>query len=677
MLNSNNKISIPKDIFENIFFKNGGQKIKALTDQYMFEVPEHLEDKANSEIENNEYVQTQGTVKKALGDTHEDGGIKTILNEGDKVLSDHLKVGGEFAKKISKAYDIKVKATDTYAKVLDKYLKKIGHTEATEEAEKYIKKLDKQTKNVKDESTLALNKEVLMQEIKEYGDKINELEQPKLEMFDLLFKAQEDSKGKKGDNNSFQAGGQKEFPQNQTYYDNQGNIFSPNNPNNPLFYGKQAQPLPSQRVANIFEKSKYGYQPQNRNWKDFGNLNKEQQTEVLKDIGRVLPSLADKFLKEGVPKNPAEFQLAINSHYDNLIKDAEKLYPKGSPEYSKFINDVNKERFTIPKDVKNIEGLVTDIDSKFGDYTSTRPNFAFDVLPQDVLTEVKNAGVNTASELQKTFPEYFDKYVKPKGLTSDFYLGKVETPAPISTSSPAYTNNIQTVNNEQLPTTEFNTVQPIGFALTPERQLINPQFIAPAKFTPRIYTGERAEISPEQALTEINRGRQATEQQLSQLPDAQKAATLASMDANNAQAVSKLVSDASKYNAQARERESYENAEARTRQSVADAQASSQYQQLMGRELENYQNNLERQNNIRFQDQFQKWMYINELNRNQALNPDIIFNGSTYTVSPEALKAQEQRLKNVSGTNGMYDDTLNSIIAPDTTKKRTTRKRFS
>lgn len=631
-----NTISIPKAVFEQMFFKNGGEKHQAITGQFMFGVPEHLEDKANAEIENNEYVQTKGTVVKAVGETHENGGIMTKLDENDRVLSDHLKIGSEMAKKLSKEYEIKIKPTDTYAKVLDKYLKKIGHTEATEEAEKYIKKLDEQKIKTKDEATLALNQEVLLQEIKEYGDKVNELEQPKLEMFSLLFKAQEDSKLKKEYKNNFQTGGQ---------FNDKGNIYSLNNPNNPLFYGRQSQPLPSQRVANIFEKPQYGYQPKNTNWKSFGKLDKEKQAEVLKEIGRVFPTLAAKFLKEGVPENTSEFQLAINNHYDQLIKDAEKLYPKGSTEYNQFVDSVNKERFTIPKNIKDIEGLVTDIDGKRGDYTLTRPNFAFDVLPQDILTEVNNAGVNTASELQKVFPDYFDKYVKPKGLNSDFYLEKVQ---------PQVQNNNANVGTTEVPLQKpaqepmVDVKQPMGFLLMPERYLQQPNFRAPIKFTPRIQTGERAEISPEQALTEINRGQMSVQKQLEQLPDAQRAATLSSMDANNAQAVSKVISETSRYNAQAREKQSYDEADARTKQSMADAQASAQYQQLMGQELEAFDRDLQAQNNTRFEDQFQKWMYTDQMNRNNALNRDVVFDGNTYYVTPEALKAQEERLKNAA-----------------------------
>ena len=123
-----NKIEVSREVFEKIFRKGGEMKYKEMTNQFMQELPEHVKDIANAEIEKNEYLQTKGRVKKALGETHENGGIKTVLEEGDRVLSDFLKIGAELSKKLNKEYEIKTKATDTYAKVLDKYLKKIGRS---------------------------------------------------------------------------------------------------------------------------------------------------------------------------------------------------------------------------------------------------------------------------------------------------------------------------------------------------------------------------------------------------------------------------------------------------------------------------------------------------------------------------------------------------------------------
>lgn len=583
-----NKMSIPKDVFENLFFQNGGEKYKQMTDQFMFEVPEHMENEANSEIEKDEYVQTQGTVKKAIGETHENGGIKTVLDEGDKVLSAHLKIGAEMAKKLSKEYEIKIKATDTYAKVLDKYLKKIGHTEATEEAEKYMKMLDKQKDKVKDETTLALNQQILMDEIKEYGDKINELEIPKQEMFSLLFRMQEDSKKKSGINNEV----------------------------GKMQYGGEQQ---KERLKDFYNQAvTLGYQ---------GDLN------LSGDLGQEAGKL-QRFMVEKAPK-------AILSYF----KDS------GQPMTAKGV-DILKQK---NKDAFTKAGISTNKDS--AEYT-----------PEEKAKLAEIAKVDDNFWLEQFQDNKWDwRYPATTSVVS-------EQPSTVDNSIKAPLPNLASFPQEQsepqIPTQtkESSVNRASNFLLTPGRQLLNPSFLAPMKFQPRIYSGERVEISPEQTLSEINRSKQATQQQLDQLPDAQRAATLASMDASNSQAISKVLSETSRYNAQARERESYEEAQAKTRQSVADAQAAAQYQQLMGRELEGFERDLQAQNNIRFQDQFQKWLYINQMNRNNQLSPDIWFDGQTYQVSPQALQTQQERLTRMS--------TEQSQSLPQENKTKNRRKRF-
>ena len=71
---------------------------------------------------------------------------------------------------------------------------------------------------------------------------------------------------------------------------------------------------------------------------------------------------------------------------------------------------------------KEVRGL----DSFLGNWTSTRPNFAINVLPKGELEKVNKEGVNTAWELKNKFPDLYNKYVKGKDLTSDFWLGNIE-----------------------------------------------------------------------------------------------------------------------------------------------------------------------------------------------------------------------------------------------------------
>ena len=103
-----NKIEIPKDVFEKMFLQQGGERKavhKELTGQVLNPLPENSAVEPNAEIEVHEFVKTQDGVKKALGEPHEKGGTPVKLEDGDRVLSDYLKVGGDFAKAVCRDED--------------------------------------------------------------------------------------------------------------------------------------------------------------------------------------------------------------------------------------------------------------------------------------------------------------------------------------------------------------------------------------------------------------------------------------------------------------------------------------------------------------------------------------------------------------------------------------------
>ena len=74
-----------------------------------------------------------GDVQKVVGETHENGGVKMQLDNGTRVISDNLEIGGDFAKSLRKEFDIDVLAKDTFANTLDKYTRKIGLKKLNEE----------------------------------------------------------------------------------------------------------------------------------------------------------------------------------------------------------------------------------------------------------------------------------------------------------------------------------------------------------------------------------------------------------------------------------------------------------------------------------------------------------------------------------------------------------------
>lgn len=178
------------------YMQKGGEVTNAdlLTGQFITD-----SDKPNVNLEHGEQVKDgeDGMVRKAVGEKHVSGGIDTNLPNGSKVLSDFTKIGAENAKKFKEKYDIKVKATDTFAKVMDKINKKIGVTDLIEEEKKYLEKVDKSLK-IEDESTKEINLDFLSKEVKEIQDKKLALQEQQSQIFEDIFEAQE-AIPKKGD----------------------------------------------------------------------------------------------------------------------------------------------------------------------------------------------------------------------------------------------------------------------------------------------------------------------------------------------------------------------------------------------------------------------------------------------------------------------------------------------
>jgi hypothetical protein len=188
--------------------QNGGERKqlhKALTGEYAFGLQN--EEEANAELETKEYIKDSQGIRKVEGKTHEQGGEMMNLEDGTRVLSDHLKVGSSYAKELNKMFDLGVKSSDTYAKVLDRYDKKSGLKKINEELEKYIAQLDKQQKETEDETTLGLNTQYLTEKINEKFKEKEPLEKQREGLFDVVFSMQESAKEQEEQKKQFQTGG--------------------------------------------------------------------------------------------------------------------------------------------------------------------------------------------------------------------------------------------------------------------------------------------------------------------------------------------------------------------------------------------------------------------------------------------------------------------------------------
>ena len=186
------KIRLSKDIFEkflkdnpNYTYAGGygtaqqGKEItnaEALTGQFLVD-----EGAGNINLEGNEFVKRAmtGDVQKVVGEPHLKGGkiadgVNVKLDEGDKVLSNYLKVPAKDLKELKKRYDLSVKKGATFADLQKQFDRKIKKTKETEELADLLKRVENVEKNLKDETTKGLNIEALQEEKTQLKNELQE-----------------------------------------------------------------------------------------------------------------------------------------------------------------------------------------------------------------------------------------------------------------------------------------------------------------------------------------------------------------------------------------------------------------------------------------------------------------------------------------------------------------------
>lgn len=547
-----NSISIPKKFFEDIFFEQGGKKTaQILTGSKQFE--EKIPDEINANVEDDEWIKDSEGLREVVGEKHSNGGVDVHLEDGAKVLSDKGTLGKSLAKELGDKYDVKLKQDNTYAEALDKIQVKIGLNTLNLEQEKLIEKLEYQEKNVKDENTLSANIEVLSGKIKNVEDKKRPLIVQSEEVFNYLFEKQEASKPKTTEvTNTFADGGQQ---------------------NPPPF-----------RVANVYEDWN-AYKHQNEipgiGSGNFGTIDK---TKTITEIQRLFPKTASTYFKDGniLPNDSKAFQQDIQRYYYNLDEAVKKLYGEESDKYKQFKTQLDQDKFTdnsVKTDVKSFDG-------KFGNFTSTRPNFELELLPEDVHKKVKDAGVNTVGELKEKFPEDYSTYVESLNfnIPEDAWLGKKTVQVPVD--SKAVTDVVSTPsqvgsNADSLKAIDTgNEGTRYGVMAMPDQTPSTPSSIQSHLKTNRRY--ERLDftgISAEQQLVELNKLTERAQENLDMMPPQQRASLSANILATQADQTNKVLSQVNQFNAQGQQQIDNMNAQIQMQENNANAQDALSFEQ--------------------------------------------------------------------------------------------------
>lgn len=381
------------------------------------------------------------------------------------------------------------------------------------------------------------------------------------------------------------------------------------------------------RVASKFENpSLFTKQdPTTEEWQTFGELLKSNPNEVLNEIKRVHPELYNKYFKDNkVPSYDKirNFQEDVNKKYEDIRQDYIKVYGENSKQVKELDTYIEADKF-LPenrqydeKQDRIVNKEVRGIDSFLGNWTSTRPNFAINVLPKEELEKVRKEGVNTAWELRQKFPEIYNKYVGDKKLTSDFWLEEIPEITPTKTDT---TNDNDFEKKPQIPIDRVQTVTP----WLPQALRLPPSSLDPlAKEQVSLPRLEPIKLTTEPMLAEQERQRQTdvSRIQSSGLTSQQQEALLASGLSASQIASNDAIAKVEMANQQNQYQVDQFNAGQIAKEDITNAQFRQDYQNKVLGSLNAYERDLRNFYTEDYLDRTQKFKDIENLNLLNAKN---------------------------------------------------------
>lgn len=466
----------------------------------------------NTEIEDGEYVLSRdGQSIKVEGKKHSQGGEDVELQDGDKVISDNLKLKGANAKAVRDKFDVKAKAKDTYATVVDKVYKKIGLDKLIKEEEEVISRIRKQEEKLGEGATKDLNLQLLYKKKDKIGEEKQKLEEQRQNVLNEVYNMQEASKPKEetsqqemkkgGEYEKMQGGGEKE--RFQSYV--QQLIGLGYKPDSNKTYEEQIKDVQNWVAENNPEAVQQYFQENPVTNKGLQQI-KERNPEVFKEAG-VKPI---KNLAELSPKDRKKIQDTYKSKLDK-------------EEYNNFIIDQFKD------------GLF--------DYRT--PIFAPPTL--------ESIGVVTGTG-ELSAPNVPDSAVNQ-----------------VTKNTPEQVNGeVNTKNNQDSKSSAINFQ---GFQGRPDQSVLPPSGVDSQLKANRRY--DRIDpnlMSPDQIIQENERRAQAAIKSAQQLPDSQRAAVIAQITAQTQAANQQAISQVDASNTQILNTTEAQNAQIQAREQDAAVQ---------------------------------------------------------------------------------------------------------
>lgn len=580
-----------------------------MTGEYEQGLPENKEGQAVVEVEQGEHIlQPDGTTSEVVGNKHSKGGAKLSadqIQDGSIVISDHLKIKKDDTKYFKEKYDIKVSTKDTYATVIDKIKKNIGIEKVTQEQEDVFKKIEKEEKNTKDVTTKNLNLEYLSKKVKELEEEKAAIEPQRLEAMQDVYGRQEASK-----------------PQEEQAQEQQG--VSPEL----LQQLSQESGMPVEQLQEFLKGGKV------KKYQDAGEVELEETDEDIRWHGLPDDHIVPKDLQAFINKFGLSGRYATNNrkgdapHIGQGRIDEITKYLEENPHLSRYFTfvkndsqvgdyyDVTREYI---KDTAGITGFTSedwDGDRDIAADFSRRPFNNFELKDVYTAEEIDNLPpwvefykedfftINTDEEgktesfrptqaLQDRYArETRDKNFKLKSVESVADPNKMLTQKEADRITARREERVlqeddKKTKKEKPDRTERN------FPLFPDQGVLPPSSPQlPLKSQIRLGRADSVNVSPEAALVESARQRQAAMGALDTLPPAQKAAMLAMLTAQEGVQSNQAINQTAIANAQQDAQTQQFNIGQADREGALEAQNALSYEDRTFRTQAAYRENL-------------------------------------------------------------------------------------
>jgi hypothetical protein len=536
-------------------FEMGGTKKKSfhkiLTGEYTAEKDNVEDEDIVAELEHTEFIKKpDGDITQVLGKSHEQGGVQLTeeqLPENSKILSDHLKPPTEVVKMFK---DLGVSSKDTYAGVLEKWSKKSGLKKIVEEQEELIKKLEVQTKLLVDrpnsKDAIQLNTNLLQSKIAELEKEKAPLDKQREDVFEHLFAAQEGSKEEK----------EKE----QTVMQNGGNF----NGDIIVKYAKKHGISP-ERAHELVNQYKNGGVTKYKNGDDVRYDDFYKQAVNLGYTGKNNPGDIQRFMNQNYPQEVIDYytkskQHLNASHVDILKKENpwvfEKLGISPNKPSAKYTNEEKDKLFEAYRTDNRIEKSDNDNFLLRG-FADNKWDWRAPVMGVSNLTPIG------MQKQQISAPNPFIKGIPVAGQQE-------QQQAIVPQKEDKFAN---------LEQTQRSKTGLMAFA-DQRGQLPTPlQGVAKMEYRPELQRNLNVTADP--IIAEINRANQTAMQSIRGLPDEQRAAMEAQIQANTQEQINKAMNQVQGQNLQSN-----------LAVNNANAQTLNQAQDINNRYLSDYENKM-------------------------------------------------------------------------------------